>query len=142
MPKPGAGRSLEAVGFEVIKQYDGQEQVDLKVEIEIPGSWFGGGAEGALTAGERREKYLAQAVEFAAVHEFPGAQPCAKKVRAAGIRFICITDAAETPDTDGYWMLLAQWNRYQDRLSYRSSRKKASSSTRSDAHEKSAVSDH
>lgn len=114
MPTSGAhGRSLEAAGFEVIKQYDGQEQVDLKVEIEIPGSWFAGGAEGALTEGERREKYHAQAVEFAAVREFPGANPRAKKVRAAGIRFICISDAAETPDTDGYWMLLTQWNRYR-----------------------------
>ena len=31
------GRSLEAIGFEVIKQYPGQEQVELKVQIEIPG---------------------------------------------------------------------------------------------------------
>jgi len=36
-----AGRSLEAVGFEVIKQYDGQEQVDLKVGCD--------GAENAPT---------------------------------------------------------------------------------------------
>ena len=44
------------LGFEVITQYGGQEQVDLVVEIEIPGSWFGGGAEGSLSSAERREK--------------------------------------------------------------------------------------
>ena len=29
---------------EVVKQYPGPEQVDMRVEIEVPGSWFG--AEG------------------------------------------------------------------------------------------------
>ena len=37
-------------GFELIKQYKGDEQVRLKVIVEIPGSWFGGGAQGSLTA--------------------------------------------------------------------------------------------
>lgn len=114
MPNSGVvGRTLEAAGFELIKQYDGQEQVDLKVEVEIPGSWFGGGSAGALTAGERREKYMAQAVEYAAVHEFPGVGPRAKKVRCAGLRFICIADAADDPGNVGYWMLLTQWNRHR-----------------------------
>ena len=27
----------------VVKQYPGQQQVDLAVEIEVPGSWFGAG---------------------------------------------------------------------------------------------------
>ena len=44
-------------GFELIKQYKGDEQVRLKVIVEIPGSWFGGGAQGSLTAGERKEMY-------------------------------------------------------------------------------------
>ena len=47
------GASLLAAGFEIIKQYGGEEQVRLKVVIEVPGSWFGGGAEGALTAGDQ-----------------------------------------------------------------------------------------
>ena len=29
--------------IEMVKQYPGQEQVDLAVEIEVPGSWFGVG---------------------------------------------------------------------------------------------------
>ena len=53
--------------IEVVKQYAGQEQVDLSVEIEVPGTWFGG----TLSAAERREKYKAQAVEYAIVREFP-----------------------------------------------------------------------
>ena len=34
----------------VVKQYPGQQQVDLAVEIEVPGSWFGAGPMGSLTA--------------------------------------------------------------------------------------------
>lgn len=33
---------LAALGVEAIKFYPGQEQVDLSVEIEVPGSWFNG----------------------------------------------------------------------------------------------------
>ena len=39
----------------VVKQYPGQQQVDLAVEV--PGSWFGAGPMGSLTATEQREKY-------------------------------------------------------------------------------------
>ena len=58
---------------EVVKHYPGQQQVNLSVEIEVPGSWFGGTEMGSLNAGERRQKYKAQAVEYAEVREFPGA---------------------------------------------------------------------
>ena len=85
-------RTLADLGVETIVQYPGQQQVDLKVEIEVPGSWFGGTAAGALTAAERRDKYKAQAVEAAAVHEFPGVRG-AKKSKEAAIRFLCIDDA-------------------------------------------------
>ena len=44
---------------EVVKQYPGQQQVDLAVEIEVPGSWFGAGPMGSLTVTEQREKYKA-----------------------------------------------------------------------------------
>ena len=59
--------------IELVKQHPGQEQVDLAVEIEVPGSWFGVGSMGSLTSTERREKYNAQAVEYSEVREFPGA---------------------------------------------------------------------
>ena len=101
------------LGFDVITQYDGQEQVDLAVEIEIPGSWFGGGAQGSLTTAERREKYKAQAAQYAAVHEFPAAVRGGKKSKEKAIRFLCIDDAADDPHSQGYWMKLSQWNRYR-----------------------------
>ncbi len=63
----------------VVKQYPVQQQVDLAVEIEVPGSWFGAGPMGSLTATEQREKYKAQAVEYAEVHEFPGATKGARQ---------------------------------------------------------------
>ena len=59
--------------IELVKQYPGQEQVDLSVEIEVPGSWFSVGSMGSLTTTDRREKYNAQAVEYSEVREFPGA---------------------------------------------------------------------
>eukprot|EP00966_Prymnesium_polylepis_P207958 4817260-Prymnesium_polylepis.1 len=43
-PMPPAAKT-NSLGFDVITQYRGQEQVDLVVEIDIPGSWFGGGAQ-------------------------------------------------------------------------------------------------
>ena len=38
--------------IELVKQYPGQEQVDLAVEIEVPGSWFGVGLMGSLASRE------------------------------------------------------------------------------------------
>ena len=52
---------------EVYKQYPDQEQVDLSIEIEVPGSWFGGTEMGSLTATERSVKYKAQAVDYVCV---------------------------------------------------------------------------
>ena len=40
---------LTALGVEAIQFHPGQEQVDLSVEIEVPGSWFNGTAIGSLT---------------------------------------------------------------------------------------------
>ena len=96
---------------EVVKQYPGPEQVDMRVEIEVPGSWFGAGPMGALTDAERREKYTAQAVEYAEVREFPGACRGSRKTKEQAIRFICAADAADEPNSEGYWMKLSQWNR-------------------------------
>ena len=91
--------SLTACGVELIKQYDGQEQVDLAVEIEVPGSWFGGTAAGSLTLTEKRERYKAQAAEYAEVREFPGPHPRAKKTKEKAIRFLCIVASRMPPTT-------------------------------------------
>ena len=72
----GAGSTMLHF-IDVVKQYPGQEQVDLRVEIEVPGTWFGGTSQGSLTNAEKREKYKAQAVEFSELREFVGA--CSRK---------------------------------------------------------------
>jgi len=100
--------------IELVKQYPGQEQVDLAVEIEVPGSWFSVGSMGSLTTTEQCEKYNAQAVEYSEVREFPGASRGARKTKEKAIRFICLADAADEPNSDGYWMKLSQWNRYRN----------------------------
>ena len=73
---------------EVVKHYPGQQQVNLSVEIEVPGSWFDGTEMGSLSASERRQKYKAQAVEYAEVREFPGASARTRKVKEPSIRFL------------------------------------------------------
>ena len=93
-----------------VKYYPGQQQVNLSVEIEVPGSWFGGTEMGSLSASERRQK---QAVEYAEVREFPGASARARKLKEPAIRFICLDDASSDPRSDGYWMQLSQWNRFR-----------------------------
>ena len=93
--------------------HPGQQQVNLSVEIEVPGSWLGGTEMGSLSSSERRQKYKAQAVEYAEVREFPGASARARKVKEPAIRFICLDDASLDPNSDGYWMQLSQWNRFR-----------------------------
>ena len=85
MPKKGAAPvvpasgQLGALGVEIITQYAGQEQVDLAVLVDVPGSWFGAGADGGLAAAEKKEKYLIDASRrvwaactFFALHLFWG----------------------------------------------------------------------
>ena len=69
---------------------------------------------GSLTTTERREKYNAQAVEYSEVRESPGASRGARKTKEKAIRFICLADAADEPNSDGYWIKLSQWNRYRN----------------------------
>ena len=107
---PASGQ-LGALGVEIITQYAGQEQVDLAVLVDVPGSWFGAGADGGLAAAEKKEKYRAQAVQFAEVREFKKAR--AKATKEPGIRFICLSDAQDDGEHEGFWMPLFQWNRYR-----------------------------
>ena len=90
----GAGSTMLHF-IDVVKQYPGQEQVDLRVEIEVPGTWFGGTSQGSLTNAEKREKYKAQAVEFSELREF-GVVSSRKKIRVPAIRMILMY-ALKTP---------------------------------------------
>ena len=120
-PRAPAARIVETAAstamdryVELVQQYPGQQQVDLAVEIQVPGSWFGVGPMGSLTTTERRDKYNAQAVEYCEVREFPGATRGARKTKEKAIRFICLADAADAPNSEGYWMKLSQWNRFRN----------------------------
>ena len=103
---------MDAVPDEGDAQGRGVWYVAPLLEIEVPEVcfWFGG----SLTSTEKREKYKAQAVEYAEVRELPGPQKQPKKTKVPAIRFICIADAQEDPNSPGYWMNLSQWNRFRN----------------------------
>ena len=48
------------------------------------------------------------------MREFPGATREARKTKEKTIRFICLADAADAPNLEGYWMKLSQWNRFRN----------------------------
>lgn len=111
-PATTVRNSLAAIVF---KQYPGQQQVDLGVVVDVPGSWFGEGAAGILSAAERREKYKAVAVEYDAAHVFQMVRGRHHgNSKAEAIRFLCPDDAAEDNNHEGYWMRLDAWNRYRN----------------------------
>ena len=112
--KDGSAAHVDRLQSFVFKKYPGDQQAQLRVKIEVPGKWFGAGEAGALSAGERREKYDAVACEYEEKHVFEAAQ--ARKPAKVGeaIRFLCHADAADDADSSGYWMPLDIWNRYRN----------------------------
>ncbi|KAK3254042.1 hypothetical protein CYMTET_36730 [Cymbomonas tetramitiformis] len=88
-----------------IKFYPGKEQVDMSVEVSVPGTWFSN-----MSAEEKRKHFTAVAVEFDPLRVF-GHGSAGKK--APAIRFQVIEDVEEDPDHPGYWMKLDTWNRYR-----------------------------
>ena len=114
---PPAGKSKEkppSLSGHLFKQYPGPEQVELRVKVDIPGSWFSSGGEGQLSATERREKYEAVAVEYESAHIFQPALGKRKAQLGPAIRFLCHSDAADDADHRGYWIELPLWNRYRN----------------------------
>ena len=110
-PKKGGGAG-SLVGH-LFTNYPGQQQVDLKVKVDVPGSWFAAGAAGGLTSGEKNERYEDIAVEFQEKHVFPPLPGGRKAATGPAIRFLCHSDAADDPDHNGFWMELTRWNRYR-----------------------------
>ena len=98
----------------LVQQYPGQQQVNLAIEIQVPGSWFSVGLMGSLTTTEWRDKYNDQAVQYCEVREFPGATRGARKTKENAICFICLADAADALNLEGYWMRLSQWNCFRN----------------------------
>ena len=81
------------LGVELIKQYSAQEQAELKVRVQISGSWFGG----QLTADERRALYWAQAKGRSDAHRFPK-QGARREQTCKAIQFICESDVIDDPE--------------------------------------------
>ena len=88
------------------KQYAAKEQAELKVRIDVPGSWFNG-----LEGAERSATYEAQAYDYEEAHVF-------KKNRGTetlpAIKFLCEADVFEDPKHAGFLMRLTEWNRYRN----------------------------
>ena len=88
-----AAKQQSVLNEHFITYYPGQEQVDLKVEIKIPGSQWPG-----LTGAERRELYPCIAVEFDACHHFGYGQRAKKE---PAIRFVSIEDIQDDAAHEG-----------------------------------------
>ena len=90
------------------KQRPGPEQVDLRVETYVPGSWFTG-----LNPAERKESYRAVAVEYEQRHAFEKSGTRKSTILLEGIRFLSPDDAGKDAAHTGFWMPLRDWNRYR-----------------------------
>ena len=109
LPKPKP-KVQSALPCEIITQYPGPEQIELKVPNLIPGSWFGKGSAGTLSGAEKSTLYKATPLEYEHSRNFGVGQR--KRVEGA-IRFVCESDAADDANHPGFWIELKQWNRYR-----------------------------
>ena len=85
------------LGMELIKQYPAKEQAELKVKVQIPGSWFGG----SLTPEEKRELYWSQARGSSEAHKFPRTAG-RREQTCAGIHFLCESDVVDDAAHSGF----------------------------------------
>ena len=92
-----------------VKQHPGQQQVDRRVKVNVPGRHFP-----QLTSAEQKNEYEGEAVEYRERQRF---ERHSKAWGAAhtgpGLRFVCRSDAIEDPDTKGFWTTLFLWNRWR-----------------------------
>ena len=102
--KTAGDRTLVSLDHFIV-QYDGKEQVELGVEIKIPGSWFN-----EMTAAERKLSFDCVAVEFAKNRDFGSGSRLTKH---DAIRFQVVQDAALEESHPGYWIRVSQWNRFR-----------------------------
>ena len=90
-----------------IKQYPAKEQAELRVRVNVPGSWFNN-----LSSAKRGQKYVGEAVGFEAAFHF--GKKCGRAAHTSpGVRFICESDVIDDPDHSGFIMPLGDWNRYR-----------------------------
>jgi len=94
-----------------IKQYPAKEQAELRVRVNVPGSWFNN-----LSSVERAQKYVGEAVGFEAAFRF-GKKGGRTAHTSSGVRFICESDVFDNdPNHSGFIMPLGDLisNRHRD----------------------------
>ena len=96
-----------------IKQYPGEEQVALKVVVNVPGHWFDNAPDN-----EKRKQFRAEAVEYCDAKRFGTGQ---RATTSPAIRFQVCEDARDDPSHPGYWIQLSSWNRFRH-LTYKDDR--------------------
>ena len=90
-----------------IKQHPAKEQAELRVRINIPGSWFKG-----LSGTDRARQYECEAYDWEAAYHFPKDGARAAHT-SPGIRFMSKDDVAEDANLGTFIISLADWNRYR-----------------------------
>ena len=94
---------------QAIKQYPGQQQVDRRVKVNVPGRHFP-----QLTGAEQKKDYEGEAVEYRERQRFERhTKAWGAPHTGPGIRFVCKSDAIDDPDTKGFWTTLSLWNRWR-----------------------------
>lgn len=106
MAAPG---SLDALGFEAVKQHAGPTTVARCVKVMAPGKFFPG-----LVGAEIAADYEVTALEFQERHAFARhAKGWGAAHNGPGIRFVSTSDAIDDPDHRGFWVTLALWNKWR-----------------------------
>ena len=97
------------LGITAIKQYSGQQQVQRKVVVNVPGKHFP-----SLQAAEQKAFYPGTCVEYAERHKFDRhLMAWGQAHTGPGLRFVCESDAIDDPDHKGFWTTLGLWNRWR-----------------------------
>ena len=92
---------------ERIRQYPAKEQAELRVRVNIPGSWFGG-----LTPAESSVVYEGEACGFEDAYRF-SRKGYRQAFVSEAVRFICKSDAQDDPNAVSFIMPIVEWNRYR-----------------------------
>ena len=95
------------LNIEIIKQYPGAQTAARRVKAKIPGKFFP-----QLQPAEQKALYDGEAVEFRERYSFSKhAKGWGAAHNGPGIRVICMSDAIDDPDNNGFWTTLALFRR-------------------------------
>ena len=94
---------------EIIKQHPGAQTAARRVKANIPGKFFP-----QLQPAEQKALYDGEAVEFRERYSFSKhAKGRGAAHHGPGVRVVCMSDAIDDPDNNGFWTTLALFNRWR-----------------------------